>query len=101
MAIVKAVNGPGQVTKVKKITVGRPVRVVTATAASINRLADVEYNAVSGYPLQSDATNYPDDYVPSGRSGKVDGAMLVYNSSTDDWDVTVNLEKQNINGGNY
>lgn len=66
-----------QTTIVKSVTVGRPVRRVIGSTASIDSLQDV------------DVTN------------KVNGSVLVYNSSTAKWTATQDLENQNINGGSY
>lgn len=66
-----------QTTIVKSVTVGRPVRRVIGSTASIDGLQDV------------DVTN------------KVNGSVLVYNSSTAKWTATQDLENQNINGGSY
>jgi len=77
MAIVKAVNGPGQVTNVKKITVGRPISTAAQTSTNINSLQGID------------------------TSGKVDGSVLVYSTSSQNWEATLQLEKQEIIGGNY
>lgn len=64
-------------TIIKSVTVGRPVRRVIGSTASIDGLQDI------------DVTN------------KVNGSVLVYNSSTTKWTATQDLENQNINGGSY
>jgi hypothetical protein len=66
-----------QTTIVKSVTVGRPVRRVIGSTASIDGLQDVN------------VTN------------KANGSVLVYNSSTSKWTATLDLENQNINGGSY
>lgn len=66
-----------QQTIVKSVTVGRPVRRVIGSTASIDGLQDVN------------VTN------------KVNGSVLVYNSATSKWTATLDLENQNINGGHY
>lgn len=67
----------GNTTIVKSVTVGRPVRRVSAALLNIGNLADVD------------------------TSAKVNGSVLVYNSSTEKWTATLDLENQNINGGSY
>lgn len=64
-------------TIVKSITVGRPVRRVVQASADINDLQGID------------------------TSAKVNGSVLVYNTSTDKWTATIDLENQNINGGSY
>lgn len=64
-------------TIVKQVTIGRPVRRVIGSTSSVDGLQDV------------DVTN------------KVNGSVLVYNSSTGKWTATQDLENQNINGGHY
>lgn len=73
------VVAPGEVTRVARVTVGRPVRRVVETAGpnSISSLNDVNI------------------------TGLTNGAVLVYSSSTEQWTATVDLEEQNINGGSY
>lgn len=66
-----------QRTIVKQITVGRPVRRVAGGTVSIDTLQDVD------------------------TSGKVNGSVLVYNSTTGKWTATLDLQDQNINGGTY
>ena len=68
---------PGQTTIVKKITVGTPVRKVTEATDNINELAGID------------------------TSAKVNGSVLVYNASSTLWEATLDLEQQNINGGNF
>jgi hypothetical protein len=75
--VSKTVRSLGQTTQVKKIVVGRPVRNVGSGAVTIDTLYGVD------------------------TSGKVDGSVLVYNASTLNFEATVYLEKQDINGGNY
>ena len=64
-------------TIVKKITIGTPVRRVSSAIANINTLAGVD------------------------MSERIDGSVLVYNATTELWQATINLQKQNINGGSY
>jgi len=75
--VSKTVRSLGQTTQVKKIVVGRPVRNVSSGTVTIDSLLGVD------------------------TSGKVDGSVLVYNASTLNFEATVYLEKQDINGGNY
>lgn len=71
------VVSPGQVTRVAAVKVGRPVRRVTATQGAVNRLEDVDI---------SNLTN---------------GSVLVYKTSTAKWTSTIDLEDQNLNGGQF
>lgn len=68
---------PGNTTIVKRIVVGTPVRRVSEAALNINNLAGVD------------------------TSSRVNGSVLVYNSTSALWESTLNLEQQNINGGSY
>lgn len=67
----------GNNTKVKKVVVGTPVRRVTAGAFVIDEVGGVD------------------------TTGATDGSMLIYNSTTGLWTASLDLEKQNINGGSY
>lgn len=67
----------GNTTIVKQVTVGRPVRRVVQASNNINDLLGVDTTA------------------------KVNGSVLVYNSTTAKWTATQDLENQNINGGSY
>lgn len=66
-----------QTTIVKSVTVGRPVRRVVQASSDINNLQGIDTTA------------------------KVNGSVLVYNSTTSKWTATQDLENQNINGGSY
>ena len=68
---------PGNTTIVKRIVVGTPVRRVSEAALNLNNLAGVD------------------------TSSRVNGSVLVYNSTSTLWESTLNLEQQNINGGSY
>jgi hypothetical protein len=68
---------PGNTTIIKKIVVGTPVRRVSEAALDLNNLAGVD------------------------TSSRVNGSVLVYNSTSTLWESTLNLEQQNINGGSY
>ena len=68
---------PGNTTIVKKIVIGTPVRRVSEAALNLNNLAGVN------------------------TSSRVNGSVLVYNSTSTLWESTLNLEQQNINGGSY
>ena len=69
----------GNVTRVKKIIVGKPVRRVTAGAFTLGTLAGVDL------------------------TGVVDGSMLVYNGTASKFEAKVSLDNQNtnVNGGNF
>lgn len=64
-------------TKVKRIVVGKPIRRIQTTTGDIDNLAGVN------------------------TQGKVDGSILVYNSSTEDFEATTTLENQEVDGGQY
>ena len=68
---------PGNTTIIKRIVVGTPVRRVSEAALDLNNLAGVD------------------------TSSRVNGSVLVYNSTNALWESTLNLEQQNINGGSY
>ena len=68
---------PGNTTIVKKIVIGTPVRRVSEAALDLNNLAGVD------------------------TSSRVNGSVLVYNSTNALCESTLNLEQQNINGGSY
>jgi hypothetical protein len=68
---------PGNTTIIKKIVIGTPVRRVSEAALNLNNLAGVD------------------------TSSRVNGSVLVYNSTSTLWESTLNLEQQNINGGSY
>lgn len=70
---VKADN----ITRVASVVIGRPVRRVTQATVSIDDIRGVD------------------------TTGKVDGSVLVYNASTEKFEATLDLEKQNINGGSF
>lgn len=75
----KAVVVVGSRTIVKKVSVGTPVKRVQASAGSV-LLQNI---------IGIDATN------------KENGSVLVYNSTSGNFEATRNLELQNINGGQY
>ena len=68
---------PGNTTIVKKIVIGTPVRRVSEAALNINNLDGIN------------------------TSNRVNGSVLVYNSTNSLWESTLDLEQQNINGGSY
>ena len=68
---------PGNTTIIKKITVGTPVRRVLPAQDNIN------------------------DLIGMDTTSKVNGSVLVYNTSSANWEATLDLEQQNINGGNF
>lgn len=65
------------VTLVRKVIVGRPIRRVRGSGESLGNLGDVD------------------------ASTKTDGSVLVYNAATELWESTLLLEKQTVNGGQY
>lgn len=64
-------------TKVKRVIVGKPVRRVIEAGNSINAITGVD------------------------TTGAVDGSVLVYNISVNEWQATTTLDKQEFNGGQY
>jgi len=64
-------------TQVKKVVVGKPVRRVRPATNTIGELSNVDLSNLQ------------------------DGSVLVYNQTTTNFESTLNLEKQNVNGGNY
>ncbi len=73
----KSVAVAGSTTQIKKIVVGTPVKRVAKSTVDI------------------------DDLTGMDLTGKVNGSLLIYNSSIDTWIASRDLENQNINGGNY
>lgn len=67
----------GSTTQVKKVVVGTPVKRVTSGGFSINNLAGVV------------------------TTNAVNGSLLIYNATEEEWQAGVDLENQNINGGSY
>lgn len=65
------------VAQVRRIVVGTPIRRVTRSAIGMDDLNNIDF---------SDLRN---------------GSVMVYNSSTQNWTSTLNLESQNISGGQY
>lgn len=76
---IKVISGN---TKIKQVTVGSPVRIIRRIAAS-----DFEFGSLNGIDL----------------TGVTDGAMLVYNSATENFESKVNITNINttFNGGNF
>ena len=64
-------------TQVKKVIVGKPVRRIQQARINISEIEGIDLSNLQ------------------------DGSVLVYNDNTTNFESTVNLEKQNINGGNY
>lgn len=63
---------------VKRVIVGKPVR-------RISQASDATIDTIQGI----DAT------------GAVDGSILIYNSSREVFEASLQLEEQNVNGGQY
>lgn len=76
--VVKKVVGEN-VTLVKKIVVGRPIRRVNESSKTVNI----------------------NDVIGVDTSGKSNGSLLIYNSSSTLWEANNNIEEQTINGGQY
>lgn len=64
-------------TRVKRVTVGKPVRRISEQRLSIDRIEGIDI------------------------SNSTDGSILVYNGSSNNYEATVELEVQIINGGQY
>ena len=64
-------------TRVKRVIVGKPIRRITQSSGSVGALADVNIE------------------------GLVNGAVLVYNETTERWEATAELNQQEVNGGQY
>jgi hypothetical protein len=64
-------------TKVKRVVVGKPIRRVNTSQGNINTLAGVD------------------------TGGVVNGAILVYNSGTGNFEAKRELDNQEVNGGQY
>ena len=64
-------------TKVKRVIVGKPVRRVIEAGNNITSIVGVD------------------------TTGAVDGSVLVYNISVNEWQATTTLDKQEFNGGQY
>jgi hypothetical protein len=65
------------VAQVRRITVGTPIRRVTRAAIGMDDLNNIDFSNLQN------------------------GSIMVYNSSTANWTSTLNLENQNISGGQY
>jgi hypothetical protein len=63
---------------VKRVIIGKPVR-------RIRQASDVTIDTIQGI----DAT------------GAVEGSILIYNSSREVFEASLQLEEQNVNGGQY
>ena len=74
MAVTVSLRGK---TKVKRVVVGKPIRRVNTTTGNINNLGGVDTSAA------------------------VDGATLVYNGSSGNFEATTELNNQEVNGGQY
>lgn len=76
---IKVVSGN---TQVKQITVGSPVRIIRRIKAS-----DFQFGALQGIDI----------------TGVTDGAMLVYNDGTENFEAKVEITNTNttFNGGNF
>lgn len=64
-------------TKVKRVIVGKPIRRINQSSGSLGALSDVSN------------VNF------------VNGAILVYNSESNQWEATTELNQQEVNGGQY
>jgi hypothetical protein len=74
MAVTVSLRGN---TKVKRVVVGKPIRRINTTTGNINNLGGVDTSAVT------------------------DGAVLIYNGSSGNFEATTELNNQEVNGGQY
>jgi len=74
MAVTVSLRGK---TQVKKVVVGKPVRRINTASANIDNLTGVD------------------------TSGKVNGSVLVYNSTSGNFEALLTLQEQEVNGGQY
>lgn len=99
-------------TIVKRVTVGKPVRRIRTATVSVVNLTDVDVSNLSdGQVLQYDAStqkwvSQDQTIALSGvtgidTSGAVEGSTLVYDEESGEFQATLELENQNINGGQY
>jgi hypothetical protein len=65
------------VAQVRRITVGTPIRRVTRSAIGMEDIRNIDFSNLQN------------------------GSIMVYNSATANWTSTLNLENQNISGGQY
>ena len=77
--MISALFARGQTTQIKKIVVGRPISSAAVSAISIDTLVGVN------------------------TSGKTQGALLVYNATTNNFETatTLNDINQVVDGGTY
>lgn len=64
-------------TKVRRVTVGKPVKRIDPAKVDVDNIIGID------------------------TSGKTDGSVLVYNTSSDNFESTLTLDKQLVNGGQY
>lgn len=76
---IKNVAVGDNTTLVKKVVVGRPIRRVSGSGGSVS----------------------VDNIIGIDTSGKSDGSLLIYNTSSSLWEASKDLEEQIINGGQY
>lgn len=74
MAVTVSLRGT---TKVKRVVVGKPIRRVLSTTGNINNIGGVDTSNVT------------------------DGAVLVYSTSSGNFEATSELNNQEVNGGQY
>lgn len=74
MAVTVSLRGR---TQVKKVVVGKPIRRINTQTTTIDNISGID------------------------TSGKVDGSLLIYNSSSGNFEASTTLEEQEINGGQY
>ncbi len=65
------------IAQVRRVVVGTPIRRVTRSIISMDDLGGIDFSNLQN------------------------GSMMVYNSTTGNWTSTLNLESQNISGGQY
>lgn len=103
------------VTIVKKVTVGKPVRKVDPRIINIDEIRGIDtsgkvdgdslvWSATDGVwkpqKIEADAISI-DVLTGVDTSSKVNGSVLIYNSTSENFEASTSLEEQTINGGQY
>lgn len=102
------------VTVVKKVTVGKPVRKIDPRIVSIDEIRGIDtsgkidgdslvWNATEGlWKAQSvGGSTSINDLAGVDTSTKINGSILIYNTTTENFEASTLLQEQTINGGQY
>jgi len=102
------------VTVVKKVTVGKPVRKIDPRIVNIDEIRGIDtsgkvdgdslvWNATEGlWKAQSlGGSNSINDLAGVDTSTKINGSILIYNTTTENFEASTLLQEQTINGGQY